>query len=180
MRKYWLSGLLICTLMGYALALPHPAPALAEVRQYGGILRLHVLANSDSPMDQTVKLAVRDAVAPLFEKAGSYADARAFLLAHGGEILSVCEETLCEHGAVYGAQLQLGLTRFPNRVYRDILFPAGEYDALCIVLGSGAGENWWCVLFPPLCIVTRDGAPIDLDDITFESSIWNWIKRSIL
>jgi hypothetical protein len=78
-----------------------------------------------------------------------------------------------------GVQLSLGTETFPDRVYGETLFPAGEYDALCVRIGPAAGHNWWCVLFPPLCIVSDTGEPIDLDTVEPESVLWNWL-RSLL
>ncbi len=142
------------------------------------VLRLHILANSDSEADQALKLRVRDALLPLFEAAPSYEDARAVVLSHGDALLETCQAVLAAAGAPYGAQLLLGESDFPDRTYGGVPFPAGTYDALQVVLGAGAGHNWWCVLFPPLCIVTRDGAAPDADEgITFESDLLAFFKR---
>ena len=150
-----------------------PAATTAE-----GVLRLHILANSDSRSDQALKLRVRDALLPLFEEKATYDDARAFVLSHGKALLETCQATLTEAGAPYGAQLLLGESAFPDRTYGNARFPAGTYDALQVILGDGAGHNWWCVLFPPLCIVTADGAmPDSQAAITFESDILAFFKR---
>ena len=140
------------------------------------VLRLHIRANSDDAADQAVKLRVRDALLPLFEAADTYEDARAFVLDHGAALLELCQQTLAACGVSYGAQLLLGVSQFPDRTYNGTRFPAGPYDALEVVLGDGAGHNWWCVLFPPLCVVTRDGsspsaAPDPQAGFTFESDI---------
>ena len=161
------AGLLLALL---PLASSRPAPA-------AGVLRLHILANSDSPQDQAVKLRVRDALLPLFEAAASYDDARAFVLAHGAALLARCQAVLAAAGAPYGAQLLLGVSAFPDRTYDKTFFPAGDYDALQIVLGAGEGHNWWCVLFPPLCIVTQDGAAPTDAPISFESDILAFFRR---
>ena len=163
----------LCLLL--TLAPETAAPDPARDRE---VLRLHILANSDSAQDQAVKLRVRDALLPLFEATGSYADARAFVLSHGAELLDLCQEALSATGAAYGAQLLLGVSDFPDRTYGGVLFPAGAYDALEIVLGDGAGHNWWCVLFPPLCVVTIDGAaPREQEGIVFESDILAFFRR---
>ena len=159
--------------------LPLRAHGAAEAMTHPGILRLHILANSDSETDQEVKLRVRDALRPLFASQPSYDSSRAFLLANGAVLQSTAERVLKENGASYGVQLSLGTESFPDRTYDGKLFPAGEYDALIVRLGKGAGQNWWCVLFPPLCIVTEDGAPVDLDEIEPESTIYRWIKEWI-
>ena len=152
------------------------APAVHTVASADGILRLHVIANSDSEEDQSAKLAVRDAILPLFERAGSYADARDYLLHHGKELQKTAEAVLKERGLGYGVQLSLGTEPFPDRVYDNVAFPAGEYDALCVRLGKAGGHNWWCVLFPPLCIVSETGERIDLDSVETESWIVNLIR----
>ena len=166
-----IAAMLLLTLLPQRTALPAAAPQ-------EGVLRLHILANSDSPADQALKLRVRDALLPLFEAAASYKDARAFVLDHGAALLDLCQATLSAAGASYGAQLLLGVSDFPDRTYGGVLFPAGAYDALEIVLGDGAGHNWWCVLFPPLCIVTHDGAaPDPRQGVTFESDLLTFFRR---
>ena len=174
MKKRFFAGLILICFA--AIGFMNAAPAHAVLTSNTGVLRLHVIAASDSEEDQSAKLAVRDAILPLFSKAESYADARAFLLSHGSEIQSAAEAALSARGLDYGVQLSLGRETFPDRTYGDLLFPAGDYDALCVRLGPAEGHNWWCVLFPPLCIVTEDGAPVDLDGIETESWIWNWLK----
>ncbi len=155
------------------------APAVQTVTSNDGVLRLHVIANSDEATDQSAKLAVRDALLPLFQKAESYADAREYLLHHGKDLQKTAEAVLESRGLDYGVQLSLGTEPFPDRVYGGIAFPAGEYDALCVRLGRAEGHNWWCVLFPPLCIVSEDGEPVDLDEIELESSVWTYLKTLI-
>ena len=159
------------------LALLPVRQAQLTVATGNGVLRLHILANSDSAEDQAVKLRVRDALLPLFEAASSYEDARSFVLDHGAALLDLCERTLSAVGASYGAQLLLGVSDFPDRTYGGVLFPAGDYDALQIVLGEGAGHNWWCVLFPPLCVVTKTGDAPSAEGFTFESDILAFFKR---
>lgn len=173
--------LLIALSLLLTLTLGKAEPNLATE---SGVLRLHILANSDSAADQALKLRVRDALLPLFEAAGSYEDARSFVLSHGAALLQTCQATLTAAGAPYGAQLLLGVSDFPDRTYGGVRFPAGAYDALQIVLGAGAGHNWWCVLFPPLCIVVTDRgvtpdavAPDPQAPVTFESDILAFFRR---
>jgi len=141
------------------------------------ILRLHILANSDSPADQNVKLKVRDALAAALRPADTMQDAQMRLLTDGGELLELTERILRENGFAYGAQLMLGDFHFPDRTYGSSFYPAGNYRALRVVLGEGAGQNWWCVLFPPLCIVEEGSEPLpEGEGIVFESTIVNWLK----
>ena len=175
MRKRILLGLILllfCATGIFAAA----APAVQTIASTDNILRLHVIANSDSDEDQCAKLAVRDAILPLFRSAESYADAREWLLHHGREIQKTAEAVLDARGLDYGVQLSLGTETFPDRVYDETLFPAGDYDALCVRLGHADGHNWWCVLFPPLCIVSENGEPIDLEDAELTSTLWDWLK----
>lgn len=175
MMKRFFSGLFLMLLAAVCLS-KTAAPAVKTLASGEGVLRLHVIAASDSDGDQEAKLAVRDAILPLFERAESYEDARAFLLSHGREIQSTAEAVLRERGIDDGVQLSLGTETFPDRTYGDTLFPAGEYDALCVRIGAAEGHNWWCVLFPPLCIVSETGEPVDLDTVETESWIWNFLK----
>ena len=175
MLKRFLIGLSLVLLAVFAV-INSAAPAKTVLTSNEGVLRLHVIAASDSEEDQSVKLSVRDAILPLFSRAESYADARAFLLSHGSEIQQTAEAVLRERGFDYGVQLSLGTESFPDRVYDTVAFPAGDYDALCVRLGQAEGHNWWCVLFPPLCIVSENGEPVDLDDIELDSSVWTFLK----
>lgn len=148
-----------------------------EIATAAGVLRLHVIANSDSPADQAVKLRVRDAILRCMEPGESLRDAEAFVMEHGAALLAAAERTLREDGFPYSAQLMLGTFDFPDRTYGGTLYPAGEYEALRVVLGRGAGQNWWCVLFPPLCIVTEEPESMpSLNELSFKSSIVEWLR----
>ena len=137
------------------------------------IFRLHIIANSNSAEDQAVKLEVRDAVLEYEAEnldAVSAAKTREELMAHGAELLEIIEGVLRSNGFDYGAQMLVGTFPFPDRKYNGVLYPAGDYDAFRVILGDGAGENWWCVMFPPLCILKSDNGKIDTDEtIEFES-----------
>lgn len=137
------------------------------------IFRLHIIANSNSAEDQAVKLKVRDAVLEYEAEnldAVSAAKTREELITHGAELLEIIEGVLRSNGFDYGAQMLVGTFPFPDREYNGVLYPAGDYDAFRVILGDGAGENWWCVMFPPLCILKSDNGKIDTDEtIEFES-----------
>lgn len=130
----------------------------------GGIpneaIRLRILANSDSAIDQAVKRAVRDAVVAEMNgwAAGpqTIEQARAALQARMGDIEAVVARKLQARGFDYGFKAELGLAEFPTKIYGEKVYPAGDYEALRITLGAGDGQNWWCVLFPPLCFVDAD------------------------
>ena len=128
--------------------------------------------------DQAVKLQVRDAILACMEPGDSAKEAEAFVRDHGAELLQAAEDVLRERGFSYSAQLMLGDYAFPDRIYGDTLYPAGTYRALRVVLGEGAGQNWWCVLFPPLCIVTGDAQELPaLEEISFHSSLLDWLRE---
>lgn len=137
------------------------------------IFRLHIIANSNSAEDQAVKLEVRDAVLEYEAEnldAVSAAKTREELMTHGAELLEIIEGVLRSNGFDYGAQMLVGTFPFPDREYNGVLYPAGDYDAFRVILGDGAGENWWCVMFPPLCILKSDNGKINTDEtIEFES-----------
>jgi len=121
------------------------------------ILRLHVVANSDSQEDQAVKLKVRDAIqaefAALWQELENAEDCRQRAQESLADVEQCAERVLEEQGFPYGAGAQLGVYAFPDREYGDVvMLPEGRYWAVRVTLGEGAGANWWCVLYPPLCV----------------------------
>lgn len=117
-----------------------------------GIVRLHIIADSNSEYDQEIKLTVRDAVLEAAENARPQGEAELTALAQ-----RTAERVLAENGCGYGAHAEYGKFMFPEKSYRGITLPAGEYNGVRVVLGSGGGKNWWCVMYPPLCVT--DGEP---------------------
>lgn len=121
------------------------------------IIRFHIRANSDSKEDQALKLKVRDKILKetqsLFEKSTSIDETRSIMKDNLGNIKSIAQEVLVEEGENYDVDVNFGIERFPTRKYGNIVFPAGEYETLVVEIGEGKGENWWCVMFPPLCFV---------------------------
>ena len=119
------------------------------------ILRFHVLANSDSKEDQRVKLLVRDAIGGMMESrlenATDLETSRQIVEENLDEIVRIAASTLKEEGYDYGVNAYLSKVQFPEKTYGEYTFPAGEYEALEVVLGEGEGQNWWCVLYPNLC-----------------------------
>lgn len=147
----------------------------------GGVLRLHVIANSDAPDDQQLKLKVRDAILD-FERTRlsgckDNIEARAALMRNGSELISTVENVLIANGRDYGVQLMIGNYVFPEREYGYITYPEGEYEALKVVLGEGKGQNWWCVIFPPLCIVDWDGKGELPKELKFKSAVYELILK---
>lgn len=137
-----------------ALLLMLPLKSDAEV--YDKLIRLHVLANSDSAEDQALKLTVRDAlldeVAAITAGAADRAEAEARLLEKTDALAALAEKTLRENGSSLPVQVTLGKENYPTREYEGMRLPAGEYSSLRVLIGEAEGQNWWCVLFPPLCV----------------------------
>ncbi len=122
------------------------------------VLRLHVVANSDSEADQAIKLQVRDAVLaqaqPLLEGLESSSDAEAVLMPHLEELRLTAQQTLETAGFPGNVSVSITDQWFPTKEYDSFALPAGQYRALKVVIGEGTGQNWWCVVFPPLCLAS--------------------------
>ena len=121
------------------------------------ILRLHIIANSDSEPDQSVKLIVKEGITtylePLLKDVTTKEESKAVIASHLYDIKEEAVRILTEQGYYYGAQVTLGTSSFPIKVYGDVTLPAGDYEALRILLGDAKGKNWWCIIFPNLCFV---------------------------
>ena len=119
------------------------------------VVRLHVLANSDSEADQFLKLTVRDAVLAetevLLEGVENRDTAARVLRAQLPQLRRTAERTMAEQGSHYPVEVRLETAEFPTKTYDGFALPAGEYLALRVLIGEAAGQNWWCVVFPPLC-----------------------------
>ena len=120
------------------------------------VVRFHVLADSDTPEAQAVKEDVRDAIlaylGPGLESAGSRAEALDYLEGQLGHVQAVAQEVLQGQGLDLPVTVSLAKELFPTKAYGSLTFPAGRYLALRVNLGSGSGRNWWCVLYPSLCL----------------------------
>ena len=120
------------------------------------MIRLHVIANSDTAEDQALKLQVRDAVleraTEILKNAADMEMAQRELRQVLPELEHTAETVLQAEGRAYGVSARLERAEFPEKVYDGFALPAGEYLALRLVIGEGAGQNWWCVVFPPLCM----------------------------
>lgn len=121
------------------------------------LIRLHVLANSDSVPDQQLKLKVRDGIiaylAPYLEQTTNKTAAEEIMFAHKANLIQVAEQIIMSNGADYPVDLQIGMFDFPIKSYGNLVLPAGKYEAVRVLIGKAEGKNWWCVLFPPLCFV---------------------------
>ncbi len=128
------------------------------------VLRFHVIANSNSEEDQNLKIAVRDRILEeteiLFKNSSSAASSAAIARENMDLILSAARDEISKRGYSYEVFATVGEFPFPVKVYNDIMLPSGRYLAVRIVIGEGKGENWWCVMYPPMC---------SLDGITVKS-----------
>lgn len=156
MKKKILFALLICGFTGAGLVWgvgSFPARGLTNDK----LIRLHVIANSDSPEDQRVKLLVRDEVIkflqPRLQNVHSTAEAKREISREALSLQAAANRCLRGERAQYQAAVELGRFDFPAKAYGKLVLPEGNYEALRVVLGEGKGRNWWCVLFPPLCFV---------------------------
>ncbi|MCQ2455178.1 MAG: stage II sporulation protein R [Clostridia bacterium] len=120
------------------------------------ILRIHIIANSDSPADQSVKLRVRDALlnscGDIFEECENLETAEQTAKENLDNFKKIADKTLSENGFSYRSEAKIGKSYFGTREYDSFTLPAGNYNSLILTLGSGKGRNWWCVIYPSVCI----------------------------
>lgn len=135
-------------------------------------LRIHIRANSNSVADQDVKYEVKAAVVdyltPFLAEVSTKAQAKSVISSHLEDIISVADAVLSAYGFLYSANARVCAESFPTRSYGGLCLESGIYDALIIELGSGTGDNWWCVIYPPLCFVPTE---ISGDNIYYKSKI---------
>lgn len=138
-------------------------------------LRIHVRANSNSQTDQNIKYIVKDEVVKFITPyAAECTDKQKAMQVIGGllkEIEKVCDKTLAAHGFSYKSKAEVREEQFPTRVYGELTLENGLYDALIIELGSGTGDNWWCVIYPPLCFTSGNG------NVQYRSAIMDIINK---
>lgn len=156
--------LLICTFLILAVALfAGLFPVHGEEEIYDTVVRLHVLANSDSEEDQALKLKVRDRiieiVSPAVEGCSSQTEAIAAIGGIMDELEAAAREVVEGEGYDYEVTILMGEEYYPTKSYETCAFPAGEYVSLRVCIGDAEGQNWWCCLFPPLCLsAATDGS----------------------
>lgn len=151
-KKFIITFVVVC--FGFAVSI------FAASEYYSGkyaenILRFHVIANSNTAEDQALKLKVRDAVgcriSELSKNAADAKETAEIVARHSVDIIKTAEDCIKKEGYEYKVSIEIGEFYFPTKYYSGMSLPAGDYEAVRIVIGSGSGENWWCVLFPPLC-----------------------------
>ena len=147
-NKAVITAVILVFLIGTLLGMVSEAKMISEK-----FVRFHIVANSNSPTDQAVKMKVRNAIFSEidFSSITSKDEAVAFFNAHQEDISRIANRVLSENGFSYQAQVSVGKRQFPVREYTDFVLPAGTYDAVCVTLGEGSGENFFCVMYPSLC-----------------------------
>ena len=158
-------GLVVTILLSFA----NFEASCEELRE--NVFRLHVIANSDSDFDQALKLKIRDAViaetGDIYDKCQNVEEAKKAAIQNKEKIYGVIQNVLSEENVNYKVQIEIGTAFFDTRHYDTFTLPAGEYQALNIKIGNAQGKNWWCVMYPSLCIASS-GAKIT--DVASEQS----------
>ena len=141
--------------------------------------RIHIRANSNSEADQNVKYIVKDAVVdfliPLLSDVETKDEAEDVMNANLDQIEEVADEVLLENGFTYKSSAYISFEEFPTREYDDLVLEEGYYDALILALGTGSGDNWWCVVYPPFCFLETKNS----ENYVYISKIWEIINNII-
>ena len=151
------------------------ATAIKPAQAENEYLRIHVRANSNDEVDQAVKYKVKDEVVkfitPYAAECTDKEKAMALISSILNKIEEVCDRVLELNGFKYKSKARICSEEFPTRVYGDLTLEAGVYDALIIELGSGTGDNWWCVIYPPLCFTSA------ATDVNYRSAIYDIVRK---
>lgn len=143
-----------------------------EIRE--NVLRLHILANSDSDEDQELKLKVRDRLlevgGEIFENTGSKEEMISMAQDSIEPMTSAAKQVIAENGYDYDVRIEVADTKFDERVYDGVTMPAGVYTAVNVYIGQAEGHNWWCVMFPPMCLPAAEESE-ELDDVLSDSQM---------
>lgn len=136
-------------------------------------IRFRIIANSNTPQDQLLKMEIRTDLIPVLSdistNVSSLEDARLNI----NKNLTSIEKIIANHTSAFS--VNFGQNYFPKKIYKNVIYDSGNYESLVITLGDGIGDNWWCVLFPPLCLL--EAKANNLDDVTYESYFKNIINK---
>ena len=142
-------------------------------------LRVHIRANSNSEIDQSVKYLIKDEVVnyitPYLVNCDTKQESISVISALLDGVENVCDEMLCKNGFTYRSNARIAEEYFPTRAYDNITLDAGVYDALIIELGDGVGDNWWCIVYPPLCFVNK--SDLNEHNIQYQSYLVEIIRK---
>ncbi len=162
-----------CISFGLILIIVLSALLLMKSADETEYLRIHIRANSNSQIDQNIKYKVKDLVVtyltPIIENAQSKDEAISIIESQKNTVNGLIDRFLCENGFAYKAKTDVRKEKFPTRVYKELTLKEGIYDAVIIELGKAEGDNWWCVVFPPLCFTG--------EKVTYYSVIAEFFKR---
>lgn len=149
-----------------------------ELRSATEYLRIHIRANSNAEHDQTVKYLVRDEIVayltPIVASCETKSEAKTEISLKLNELSTLATDVLNKNGYAYAGKAYLRKETFPTRVYETVTLQAGVYDAIIVELGDGAGDNWWCVVYPPLCF---SGGRVTAGNIRYKSKIAEIIQN---
>ena len=153
-NKQKLFALFLILTLFFSLSITYAKSVSRDISN--SVLRLHIIASSNSNTDQSLKLAVRDRILNeagyLFKDIKSADEAATVASENLSKIIKIAEDEINRQGFHYSAQAEVGEFAFPTKSYGDITLPSGKYTALRIKIGNAKGENWWCVMYPPLCL----------------------------
>lgn len=179
--KIFLAALIIAFILYCAFSVTYFASVSGEIRE--SVVRLHILADTNSEIDQQVKLKVRDALltknTELLSNKVTPENAEEYFKNSKDELEKCANEVLKENGFNYTAKITLGKEYYTTRVYENLTFPAGTYTSVKVILGSGQGQNWWCVMFPPLCVPAATGDITTDDGVNLEEYLDEDGKRIV-
>lgn len=138
------------------------------------LFRLHIIANSDSDEDQNLKLYIRNNVINYLKnyKFSNKKELITFLKEHENELNQIIQSSINQKGYNYNFSIEIGNSFFPQKKYENIILPSGYYDGLKIKLGKAEGKNWWCVLFPPMCLINESTCELPKEsELILENSL---------
>lgn len=162
--KSILSGSSSLSAEGDVLMMEGEDGGISSGEPYSGILRFHVRANSDSDEDQALKMAVKEDVVtmlkPLLSDCENVTESKNVIVANLQNIYTTAVNTIVEQGYDYTVKVYVTEEEFPAKTYGDLTFPEGDYQALRIDIGAAKGQNWWCVMYPPLCFIDESTAVV--------------------
>jgi stage II sporulation protein R len=169
MKKFILTSVAIIIIIAMVLNTKNISGKASQSDVAGKLIRFHVIANSDDKVDQDLKLKVRDSVleyvSPKLINSKDIEESRKIINNENKNIKKIAEMVINKNGFKYSVATTLSKEYFPVKTYGNITLPQGEYEAFKILIGSGSGQNWWCVMFPPLCFVD-----ITKGDVAFEET----------
>ncbi|MGH4117977.1 stage II sporulation protein R [Clostridium sp.] len=168
MKKFILTSVAIIIIISIALNTNNISGKASQSDVAGKLIRFHVIANSDDKVDQELKLKVRDAVleyvSPKLINSRSIEESRVIINSEDKNIKKIAAMVINKNGFKYSVDTTLSEEYFPVKSYGNITLPQGQYEAYRILIGSGRGQNWWCVMFPPLCFVDITKGEVALEE----------------